>query len=306
MAVDAGLPVVPVSVAGSRHVMTKGRLMVRPGRRAGDDPRSDSHRRRRRAGRSSSSRARARGRAPASTSPATEPRQRLTRRCDNRGLPTRESSRLPHMHVTAIIAAGGAGHRLGAGVPEAAARRRRPVDSAAQRRGVRAATRDVDDVIVALPPELGGRAADCRPATGWGFSVGGGGARRQDSVANAFEAIDAQHRRGAGSRCRAAVRDRRLISGPSTRPPSTARRSSAQPVQRHGEARPARAAGAWRWSRPSARVDLPGADAAGVPRRRPARTPSRWASPASRRPTRPRSPSTPAMSCTSSRPRRRT
>jgi 1-acyl-sn-glycerol-3-phosphate acyltransferase len=31
VAIDAGLPVVPVSVAGSRHVMTKGRLMVRPG-----------------------------------------------------------------------------------------------------------------------------------------------------------------------------------------------------------------------------------------------------------------------------------
>jgi len=31
VAVDAGLPVVPVSVAGSRHVMKKGRLMVCPG-----------------------------------------------------------------------------------------------------------------------------------------------------------------------------------------------------------------------------------------------------------------------------------
>ena len=31
VAIDAGLPVVPVSVAGSRHIMTKGRLMVRPG-----------------------------------------------------------------------------------------------------------------------------------------------------------------------------------------------------------------------------------------------------------------------------------
>lgn len=32
VAADAGLPVVPVSVAGSRHVMKKGRLMVCPGR----------------------------------------------------------------------------------------------------------------------------------------------------------------------------------------------------------------------------------------------------------------------------------
>lgn len=30
VAIDAGLPVVPVSLAGSRHVMTKGRLMVCP------------------------------------------------------------------------------------------------------------------------------------------------------------------------------------------------------------------------------------------------------------------------------------
>jgi 1-acyl-sn-glycerol-3-phosphate acyltransferase len=32
LAIDAGLPVVPVSIAGSRFVMKKGRLMVRPGR----------------------------------------------------------------------------------------------------------------------------------------------------------------------------------------------------------------------------------------------------------------------------------
>jgi 1-acyl-sn-glycerol-3-phosphate acyltransferase len=32
VAVDAGLPVVPVSIGGSRHVMKKGRLMVCPGR----------------------------------------------------------------------------------------------------------------------------------------------------------------------------------------------------------------------------------------------------------------------------------
>lgn len=32
LAIDAGLPVVPVSIAGSRFVMRKGRLMVCPGR----------------------------------------------------------------------------------------------------------------------------------------------------------------------------------------------------------------------------------------------------------------------------------
>jgi 1-acyl-sn-glycerol-3-phosphate acyltransferase len=31
VAIDAGLPIVPVSIAGSRHVMKKGRLMVCPG-----------------------------------------------------------------------------------------------------------------------------------------------------------------------------------------------------------------------------------------------------------------------------------
>jgi 1-acyl-sn-glycerol-3-phosphate acyltransferase len=32
VAIQAGLPVVPVSIAGSRHVMRKGKLAVRPGR----------------------------------------------------------------------------------------------------------------------------------------------------------------------------------------------------------------------------------------------------------------------------------
>ena len=32
LAIDAGLPVVPVAVRGSRHVMKKGRLMTCPGR----------------------------------------------------------------------------------------------------------------------------------------------------------------------------------------------------------------------------------------------------------------------------------
>jgi 1-acyl-sn-glycerol-3-phosphate acyltransferase len=31
LAVEARVPVVPVSIAGSRHVMTKGQLTVRPG-----------------------------------------------------------------------------------------------------------------------------------------------------------------------------------------------------------------------------------------------------------------------------------
>ena len=31
LAIDAGVPIVPISIAGSRHVMRKGRLMVCPG-----------------------------------------------------------------------------------------------------------------------------------------------------------------------------------------------------------------------------------------------------------------------------------
>ena len=44
VAIDAGLPVVPVSVAGSRHVMKKGRLMV-AGRGRADGPCADANRR---------------------------------------------------------------------------------------------------------------------------------------------------------------------------------------------------------------------------------------------------------------------
>jgi 1-acyl-sn-glycerol-3-phosphate acyltransferase len=32
LAIEAGLPIVPVSIGDSRHVMTKGRLMTCPGR----------------------------------------------------------------------------------------------------------------------------------------------------------------------------------------------------------------------------------------------------------------------------------
>src|SRR4051812_14198650 len=93
------------------------------------------------------------------------------------------------MHVTAIIAAGGAGLRLGAGVPKqlldlgGLSILRRSVEAFAGHP-------DVDDVIVALPPEL----VDAPPlqlGEGMRFRAIRGGARRQDSVANAFAAIDA-------------------------------------------------------------------------------------------------------------------
>jgi 2-C-methyl-D-erythritol 4-phosphate cytidylyltransferase/2-C-methyl-D-erythritol 2,4-cyclodiphosphate synthase len=92
------------------------------------------------------------------------------------------------MHVTAIIAAGGAGLRLGAGMPK------QLLDlggTSILQRSVSAFGRhpDVDDVIVSLPRELAA-APPIEPEEGWRFSVVVGGDRRQDSVANAFQAID--------------------------------------------------------------------------------------------------------------------
>ena len=92
------------------------------------------------------------------------------------------------MYVTAIIAAGGAGHRLGAGVPKqlldvgGLSILQRSVSAFGQHQ-------EVDDVIVALPPELAA-APPISAGDGWGFRVVVGGARRQDSVANAFNLID--------------------------------------------------------------------------------------------------------------------
>lgn len=93
------------------------------------------------------------------------------------------------MHVTAIIAAGGTGRRLGAAVPkqllELGGRSilERSVEAFASHPRV-------TDVIVALPPDL----ADAPPE--WlrgqpGVRVVKGGARRQDSVAEAFDAVAA-------------------------------------------------------------------------------------------------------------------
>jgi 2-C-methyl-D-erythritol 4-phosphate cytidylyltransferase/2-C-methyl-D-erythritol 2,4-cyclodiphosphate synthase len=97
------------------------------------------------------------------------------------------------MFVTAIIAAGGWGRRLGAGVPKqllqvgGATILERSVGAFASHPGVA-------EVVVALPATL---AAD---PPGWLAALGGGsrvrvvagGERRQDSVANAFDAIAAE------------------------------------------------------------------------------------------------------------------
>ncbi len=91
------------------------------------------------------------------------------------------------MHVTAIIAAGGAGHRLGAGVPKqlldvgGVSILHRSVAAFASHP-------QVDDVIVALPPELAS-APPLPLGDGLTYRAVAGGARRQDSVANAFRAL---------------------------------------------------------------------------------------------------------------------
>lgn len=90
------------------------------------------------------------------------------------------------MRVTAIIAAGGSGRRLGAGVPkqllEVAGRSllQHSVDAF---RGHPA----IDGVVVALPAAL----AAAPPRWLEGVTVVAGGEHRQDSVANAFAAIPA-------------------------------------------------------------------------------------------------------------------
>ena len=95
------------------------------------------------------------------------------------------------MHVTAIIAAGGRGQRFGSAVPKQLI----PVaDRAILERTVALFLThpQIDEVVVALPAEV----ASDPPAYLTGASkpirIVEGGARRQDSVARAFQAISAQ------------------------------------------------------------------------------------------------------------------
>src|SRR3954469_5606852 len=101
------------------------------------------------------------------------------------------------MHVTAIIAAGGRGQRLGGAQPkqllEIGGR-------AILERSVTAflSHPDVDAVVVALPADLAAeppdylRAVSASDAEQKPLRVVAGGARRQDSVANAFRAVGPQ------------------------------------------------------------------------------------------------------------------
>jgi 2-C-methyl-D-erythritol 4-phosphate cytidylyltransferase/2-C-methyl-D-erythritol 2,4-cyclodiphosphate synthase len=91
------------------------------------------------------------------------------------------------MFVTAIIAAGGRGARLGARQPkQLLVLGGRPILERSA--GAFLSHPEVDEVIVALPPELAGAPPPYLSAA----RVVAGGARRQDSVANAFRAASSQ------------------------------------------------------------------------------------------------------------------
>jgi 2-C-methyl-D-erythritol 4-phosphate cytidylyltransferase/2-C-methyl-D-erythritol 2,4-cyclodiphosphate synthase len=101
------------------------------------------------------------------------------------------------MHVTAIIAAGGRGHRFGNAEPkQLLSIGGRPI----LERSIAAFARhpSIDAIVVALPQELADEPpaylrsaqASARHGIGKPLSVVAGGLRRQDSVANAFAAAD--------------------------------------------------------------------------------------------------------------------
>ena len=90
--------------------------------------------------------------------------------------------------VSAIIAAGGAGKRLGAGRPKQLVRLggvtilQRAVD-AFDRCG------SIDEIVLVVPPALAGGRVPADTPGGTPLRVVAGGARRQDSVARGFEAV---------------------------------------------------------------------------------------------------------------------
>jgi len=92
------------------------------------------------------------------------------------------------MKVAAIIAAGGRGERLGAGVPKqflaigGVSILRRSVE-------LFAGHERIDEIVVVLPPDLASGPPDDLPALDKPLLIVAGGARRQDSVRNGFEAV---------------------------------------------------------------------------------------------------------------------
>jgi 2-C-methyl-D-erythritol 4-phosphate cytidylyltransferase/2-C-methyl-D-erythritol 2,4-cyclodiphosphate synthase len=92
------------------------------------------------------------------------------------------------MRVVAIVAAGGRGARLGAGVPKQLLT---IGGESILRRSVRlfAEHERVDEVVVVLPPDLAADVPADLAVPGKPLIVVAGGARRQDSVRNGFDAV---------------------------------------------------------------------------------------------------------------------
>ena len=92
------------------------------------------------------------------------------------------------MRVVAIVAAGGRGARLGAGVPKQLLT---IGGESILRRSVRlfAEHARVDEVVVVLPPDLAANVPADLDLPGKPLVVVAGGARRQDSVRNGFDAV---------------------------------------------------------------------------------------------------------------------
>jgi len=92
------------------------------------------------------------------------------------------------MRVVAIVAAGGRGARLGAGVPKQLLT---IGGESILRRSVRllALHERIDEVVVVLPPELAAAAPPDLDMPGAPLTIVAGGARRQDSVRFGFDAV---------------------------------------------------------------------------------------------------------------------
>ena len=92
------------------------------------------------------------------------------------------------MRVVAIVAAGGRGERLGAGMPKQLLT---VGGESILRRSIRlfAEHERIDEIVLVLPPELAAEAPADLGAPGKPMRVVAGGARRQDSVRLGFEAI---------------------------------------------------------------------------------------------------------------------
>jgi 2-C-methyl-D-erythritol 4-phosphate cytidylyltransferase/2-C-methyl-D-erythritol 2,4-cyclodiphosphate synthase len=91
------------------------------------------------------------------------------------------------MRVVAIVAAGGRGERLGAGMPKQLLT---VGGESILRRSIRLfAEHDrIDEIVVVLPPELAAAPPDL-DVPGKPMRIVAGGARRQDSVRLGFEAV---------------------------------------------------------------------------------------------------------------------